>query len=103
MPGALGVETILQAMQLYALHQGLDHGFTSPRFAQVLNHPITWKYRGQITPDNHKLYLEVHISAVRHEGDRVTLIGDASLWKETMRIYAIQDIALCIQEAQLSR
>ncbi|WP_322743603.1 PfaB family protein [Vasconcelosia minhoensis] len=99
MPGALGVETILQAMQLYALHQGLDQGFTSPRFAQALNHPIIWKYRGQITPDNQKLYLEVHISEIRREAERITIIGDASLWKETMRIYAIQAIALCIQEA----
>ena len=99
MPGALGVETILQAMQLYALHQGLDQGFKSPRFAQTLNHAITWKYRGQITPDNQKLYLEVHVSKVQREAGRITLMGDASLWKETMRIYAIQNIALCIQEA----
>ncbi len=99
MPGALGVETILQAMQLYALHQGIDQGFKSPRFAQALNHAITWKYRGQITPDNQTLYLEVHVSKVQREAGRITLIGDASLWKETMRIYAIQNIALCIQEA----
>ena len=100
MPGALGIETILQAMQVYALHQGLDQDFVSPRFAQALNHAITWKYRGQITPDNRKLYLEVHISEVRREAGRTTIVGEASLWKETMRIYAIQDIALCIQEIQ---
>ncbi len=99
MPGALGIETILQAMQLYALHQGLDQSFSSPRFAQALNHATTWTYRGQLTPENRRLYLEVHLSEIRREAGRLTLIGDASLWKETMRIYAVKNIALCIQEA----
>jgi 3-hydroxymyristoyl/3-hydroxydecanoyl-(acyl carrier protein) dehydratase len=96
MPGALGVESILQAMQTYALQLDLGKSFKNPRFGQAINHQITWKYRGQITPENRLMSLEVHISDIRVEDDVITIIGDASLWKEDLRIYEIKDIALCL-------
>jgi len=99
MPGALGVEAILQAMQAYALQLDLGRQFKSPRFGQLLNHQITWKYRGQITPENRKMYLEVHISKIDVAPERVTVIGDASLWKDNMRIYEIKDVAICLLES----
>jgi PfaB family protein len=99
MPGALGVESILQAMQTYALQLDLGKSLKNPRFGQALNHQITWKYRGQITPENHSMSLEVHISDIRVEDDVITIIGDASLWKEDLRIYEIKDIALCLLDS----
>jgi PfaB family protein len=99
MPGALGVESIIQAMQAYALQLDLGKSFKNPRFGQAINHQISWKYRGQITPENHLMSLEVHISKIEVESDRITIIGDASLWKEDLRIYEIKDIALCLLEA----
>lgn len=99
MPGALGVESIIQAMQAYALQLDLGKSFKNPRFGQAINHEITWKYRGQITPENHLMSLEVHISNIEVASDRITIIGDASLWKEDLRIYEIKDIALCLVEA----
>ena len=99
MPGALGVEAILQAMQTYALELDLGKSFKNPRFGQAINHQITWKYRGQITPDNRFMSLEIHISQIKKESDRLTIIGDASLWKEDLRIYEIKDIAICLLEA----
>lgn len=100
MPGALGVESIIQAMQAYALQLDLGKSFKNPRFGQAINHQITWKYRGQITPDNHLMSLEVHISQIKVEPDCITIIADASLWKEDLRIYEIKDIALCLLEAE---
>lgn len=99
MPGALGIEAILQAMQVYALQVNLGKQFKSPRFGQVLNHKISWKYRGQITPENKKMSLEIHISAIEFETDQVKIIGDASLWKEDLRIYEVKDIAICLLES----
>jgi len=99
MPGALGVESIIQAMQAYALQLDLGKSFRNPRFGQAINHEITWKYRGQITPENHLMSLEVHISKIEVESERITIIADASLWKEDLRIYEIKDIALCLVEA----
>ncbi|MBD2203727.1 PfaB family protein [Calothrix sp. FACHB-1219] len=99
MPGALGVESIIQAMQAYALQLDLGKSLKNPRFGQAINHQITWKYRGQITPENRLMSLEVHISEIKYEPERITIIGDASLWKEDLRIYEIKDIALCLSEA----
>lgn len=98
MPGALGIESIIQAMQTYALHLDLGKTLKNPRFAQAINHQITWKYRGQITPENNLMSLEVHISKIQIESEKITIIGDASLWKEDLRIYEIKDLALCLVE-----
>jgi len=94
MPGSLGVEAILQAMQLYALHQNLGAHLKSPYFSHLSDHKITWMYRGQIIPDNDKMALEIHISNVESSHNQVTLVGDASLWKDDMRIYEVKGIAI---------
>jgi 3-hydroxymyristoyl/3-hydroxydecanoyl-(acyl carrier protein) dehydratase len=96
MPGSLGVEAILQAMQVYALHLDLGKQFKSPRFVQLTDHQIVWKYRGQIPHGQTEMYLEVHISKIDVTPDQVTLIGDASLWKPNMRIYQVKNVAVCL-------
>jgi 3-hydroxymyristoyl/3-hydroxydecanoyl-(acyl carrier protein) dehydratase len=99
MPGSLGVEAILQAMQMYALEQDLVRHLKSPRFGQVLDHQIVWKYRGQIIPDNKHMHLEVHISKIDASDEQVTIIGDASLWKENLRIYEVKQVSIRLLEA----
>ncbi|MBD1896953.1 PfaB family protein [Coleofasciculus sp. FACHB-129] len=99
MPGSLGIEGILQAMQVYALQNDLGKQFKSPRFVQAIDHLIVWKYRGQIPHGHTEMYLEVHISKVDITPNKVTLIGDASLWKPNLRIYEVKDIALCLVES----
>ena len=99
MPGSLGVEAIFQAMQIYALQQRIAEGFTSPCFVQVPNHRTVWKYRGQILPDDGMMQLEVHIKQVDTDHQCITLTGEASLWKDDMRIYEVKDAAVNIEEA----
>ncbi|MUH01815.1 short-chain dehydrogenase, partial [Scytonema sp. UIC 10036] len=99
MPGSLGIEAIMQAMQVYALQLDLGRQFKSPRFGQVLNHEMTWKYRGQITPENRKMYLEVHISKIDVNNEQVIVVGDASLWKDNMRIYEVKNVAISLSES----
>ncbi|OQY45373.1 MAG: hypothetical protein B6242_10460 [Anaerolineaceae bacterium 4572_78] len=98
MPGSLGVEAILQALQAYALQQDLGQQMNSPRFGHVENHTTVWKYRGQISHERHQMYLEVHIKEINQTPDMITIIGEASLWKKGMRIYEVKDIAICIRE-----
>ena len=100
MPGSLGVEAILQAMQVYALQQDLGKDFKSPRFVQLDNHTTLWKYRGQILTPVKEMHLEVHIKSVEQRGDKLAIIGDAYLWNETMRIYQLTDLALGIEESK---
>ncbi len=99
MPGSLGVEAMLQALQAYMLHTGLGRDFRSPRFAQVAGHNIVWKYRGQVVPDNHDLSLEIHISKIETTSGQITIFGEASLWKENLRIYEVKPLALMVVDA----
>jgi len=98
MPGSLGIESILQIMQIFALQQNLGSQFTSPRFAQLLDHKIEWKYRGQLIPADDQMVVEIHIKKVDRTSRRVTVIADASLWKNEIRIYAITNAAICLEE-----
>jgi len=99
MPGSLGVEAILQAMQVYALHLDLGKPFKSPRFVSVGDHKVVWKYRGQIPHGHTEMHLEVHVSKIIAKPEKVILIGDASLWKQNIRIYEVKDAAICLMDA----
>jgi 3-hydroxymyristoyl/3-hydroxydecanoyl-(acyl carrier protein) dehydratase len=99
MPGSLGVESILQAMQIFALHQDAGRPFQSPRFVQRLNHRVQWKYRGQLIPADDQMALDVHIKGVERAEGAVMISGEASLWKNKIRIYEITDAAFCLEES----
>ncbi|MBV1921809.1 MAG: hypothetical protein KUG73_14115 [Pseudomonadales bacterium] len=98
MPGSLGVEAIIQSMQVYALENKLGAEFSNPMFSTILS-TVKWKYRGQINPTNKKMSLDVHITDIQHNNGEVVVIGDASLSKDGLRIYEVYDIAIAIREA----
>lgn len=99
MPGSLGVEAILQAMQVYALQQDLGKDFTNPKFVQLPNHETVWKYRGQILTHVREMQLEVHFKSIEMQNGQLRIIADASLWNDEVRIYHVTDLALGIEEA----
>jgi PfaB family protein len=94
MPGSLGVEAILQAMQLFVIETGLAKGRKNPRFAIATGVDTSWKYRGQINRTDKDMDFDVHVKEVRTEADRIVVIGDASLWKPGLRIYELGNIAI---------
>ncbi|NNJ11054.1 PfaB family protein [Chloroflexales bacterium ZM16-3] len=96
MPGSLGVEAILEAMQIYALHSGLGRELRSPHFASPVGQRTIWKYRGQIQPSAGLMRLEVHISRVERRDDQIIILADASLWRDQLRIYEVRDLGLAI-------
>ncbi|NQY50001.1 MAG: 3-hydroxyacyl-[acyl-carrier-protein] dehydratase FabA [Colwellia sp.] len=98
MPGSLGVEAIIELMQTYALKNDLGKGFTNPRFIAPAT-LVKWKYRGQITPLNKQMSLDVHITDIVKSDGEVRLVGDANLSKDGLRIYEVKDIVLSIIEA----
>ena len=98
MPGSLGLEAMLQALQAYALHSGIGSDFHSPQFAHAENHAIVWKYRGQIVPENKDMALEMHLVKTETAPGRITLFAKASLWKEALRIYEVNTLALSVVE-----
>ena len=96
MPGSLGIEAILQAMQVFVLQQDLGKDFDNPKFVQLPKHKTIWKYRGQILTDVKEMYLEVHIKTIEEREGMLTIIGDAYLWNGTTRIYQVMDLGLGI-------
>ncbi|WP_299495386.1 beta-ketoacyl synthase N-terminal-like domain-containing protein [uncultured Shewanella sp.] len=98
MPGSLGVEAIIELMQVYAINQHLGAQFNNPKINHILSE-IEWKYRGQITPLNTHMSVDVHILAIRDEPGKKVIIGRANLSKDGLRIYEVNNIAICIEEA----
>ena len=97
MPGSLGVEAIIELLQTYALKNDLGAQFKNPRFSTPLT-KVLWKYRGQITPLNKQMSVDVHITQIIKTDHEVRLVGNANLSKDGLRIYSVQDIVLSIIE-----
>ncbi|MCK9923612.1 beta-ketoacyl synthase [Frankia sp. AgPm24] len=98
-PGSLGVESVVQAMQEWLLDSphAADIGDTAA-FILPVGAAFSWKYRGQFLPTDGETRLEVHIKAVRRGPGRVRVTADASVWKPGLRIYEMTDIAVELRE-----
>jgi PfaB family protein len=96
MPGSLGLEMVVQAMQAYAIQARLGQGLRAPRFALVEDHEMVWKYRGQVLSDSKQVAVEVHITRVERAGQDIVIRADASLWKEALRIYEFKNVGVRI-------
>lgn len=99
MPGSLGVEAVIEAMQAFVVQQGLGQQFANPVLSMLPQHKVVWKYRGQIVQDVPQWSLEVHISQIEQRGNALVLIGEASVWRGGLRIYEIRDLAVRVSEA----
>ncbi len=98
MPGSLGVEAMIQSLQVFALREGLGKDMKNPRFGLVEGN-ANWQYRGQIIPDNKEMTLEVHIKEIKVQPDRIDILADGNLWKDGLRIYHVENIGLSVQES----
>ncbi|RMG74953.1 MAG: beta-ketoacyl synthase [Chloroflexi bacterium] len=99
MPGSIGVETMMQALQAFCIASGLTNELRNPHFAHADGgHNIVWKYRGQILSDSEKSHVEVNVKEIIRRDGEIIVIGDASLWRDKLRIYEVKNIALSICE-----
>ncbi|MBI9074813.1 MAG: hypothetical protein JEZ02_05305, partial [Desulfatibacillum sp.] len=97
MPGSLGVEAMLQALQVFALRQGIGTEFANPYFTQMKD-TIVWKYRGQIIPSNQRMSLELHVKSIEDKNGGKVVKADGSLWKDNIRIYEVRDVGFCVRD-----
>ncbi|MEO0779718.1 MAG: 3-hydroxyacyl-[acyl-carrier-protein] dehydratase FabA, partial [Bacteroidota bacterium] len=96
MPGSLGVEAIYEAIQIFVLQQELAKDFKEVRFQHLPNHQTVWKYRGQILQQDPEMHLEVHVASVERTTEGLIIRADASLWKGTLRIYEVTQLAVLV-------
>ena len=97
-PGSIGVEAVLHAMQEWLLDSGHAAGLRDPGFVLPAGLPFTWKYRGQLLPTDGHFTLEVHIKNVERRPGRVRAVGEASMWKPGLRIYHLTGAAVELRE-----
>jgi hypothetical protein len=98
MPGSLGIEAMIFGLMAFCRETGLADGFSTPRFAPAVGIEVRWKYRGQIMKENPKMHYELHVTEVRREAGRITVLASGSLWKDRLRIYELHDLAISIEE-----
>ncbi len=94
-PGSLGIEALLQLLQFYLIDSGVADAFESPRFEPIsIGSPLTWKYRGQVTPKNRLITSVMEITEVGADEAGPFVVGKGSLWCDGLRIYEVEDMAM---------
>ncbi|WP_306359101.1 beta-ketoacyl synthase [Nocardia sp. CC227C] len=93
-PGSLGVESVIHAVQEWMIDAGFASDMGDPAFRIPADTAFGWRYRGQFLPTDGTVELEAHIKSVRREPGRVTVTVDGSLWKPGLRIYELADLAI---------
>ncbi|WP_433714407.1 beta-hydroxydecanoyl-ACP dehydratase [Nocardia sp. CA-084685] len=93
-PGSLGVESVIHAIQEWMLDAGFADAIADPVFRIPSDIAFTWRYRGQFLPTDATVRLEAHIKEIRRGAEGVTVIADGSLWKPGLRIYELIDLAV---------
>jgi 3-hydroxymyristoyl/3-hydroxydecanoyl-(acyl carrier protein) dehydratase len=97
-PGSLGVEQMLQTLQFYVLEENLHHGIVQPYFEPlVLDSHISWKFRGQVRPENKRIISEIEILSVESTADSVTVLANGSLWVDGVRCYEAKAIGVRVR------
>jgi 3-hydroxymyristoyl/3-hydroxydecanoyl-(acyl carrier protein) dehydratase len=97
MPGSLGVEAVLEGFKAYALAVNIGQEVRLAHFSLAAGAPaISWRYRGQITPQHKMMELEIHLHAVKQNAAGLLLSGDASVWVDNLRIYEVKNACVLI-------
>jgi PfaB family protein len=98
MPGSIGVETMIEALQTFAITTGLTDEIPGGHFEPVSGgHTVTWKYRGQVLGTVEKTHVECQVKEIVRHADHLTIMADASLWRDDLRIYEVKDLGLTIR------
>ncbi len=96
-PGSLGIEALIQLLQFFMLDTDMDAGIDTPHFEPLmLDEPLTWKYRGQVTPKNSLITSLMEITEVGRDDRGPYVIGAGSLWCDGLRIYQVENMGMRI-------
>jgi len=94
-PGSLGLEAMVQGLQLLMLAKGLHDGVPGSRFEPLASGlPLTWKYRGQVLPTNRTITLTLDLTGMGRDERGPWATAEASLWVDGMRIYEATNLGM---------
>ena len=90
MPGSLGVETMGQALSAGAMVLGNLPADLNWRLKE--NEQISWKYRGQITPDVESYQIRLHVKEIVKGQQNWIIKADGELWRGSKHIYQVNNL-----------
>ncbi|MFB7555109.1 beta-ketoacyl synthase N-terminal-like domain-containing protein [Streptomyces brevispora] len=94
-PGSLGLEAMCQLLQYHLLERGAADGVPSPAFEPVLpGREAAWTYRGQITPANRLIRVDMDIVESGTDARGSYAVADASLWGDDTCIYRVRGLGM---------
>ena len=97
-PGSLGLEMMLQTLQFYVIEENLDRGIDGAYFEPLpLDAHVSWRFRGQVRPENKRVVAELDIVSVESTGDGVTVLANGSLWVDGARCYEAKGIGVRVR------
>ncbi|MEU9193114.1 3-hydroxyacyl-ACP dehydratase [Streptomyces hundungensis] len=95
MPGSCGVEMLFQMTRACLRPAGISTDAT-PEPVPLLGAELRWTYRGQIQPHHRRIQAEVHLREVVRTDAGVNVRAEGSVWRDGLRIYAVDNIALYV-------
>jgi 3-hydroxymyristoyl/3-hydroxydecanoyl-(acyl carrier protein) dehydratase len=96
-PGSLGLEAMLQLLQVYLRERGLAAGVAQPRFEPLgLGEAVTWKYRGQVLPTHRLVTVELEVTEAGYDVRGGFARADGWLWVDGTRIYEARNLTMRI-------
>jgi len=99
MPGSLGAEAIVQGLWTYFTHSEQARRFKNPVLAfDTHEEPFTWKYRGQVTPQNKQVLYRVEIIKELPTSTETRITAHADFWVDGLHIYSFKNISAVIKE-----
>ncbi len=96
-PGSLGTEAMIQALQFFMLHTGMDRGIADAHFEPIaLGLPHRWKYRGQVLPQHQQVHTTLEVTEIGRDASSAYALANASLWADGRRIYEFNGLGMRI-------
>ena len=97
MPGSLGIEVCMRGISAFLRNEDRDLIDKSHSIMIPDDHPLRWKYRGQVLPTNRQIYFEVQIKEKNFSENSIKVIADADFWVDDLRIYSIENLSMIVK------
>lgn len=93
MPGSLGLEAMMQALEVFKLYSIKEKNLNNVAFSMLdFEKLFSWKYRGQVLSHNKKMRVFLKIEEDRKD----YTIASASLFADEIKIYEAKNLSLSL-------